>query len=295
MPPRLFKSVGFVAVVTCATIGAMVYYSMTIVWPTVVGTLYTTDIMEIGWQSCAVGGGVLLGQIIGGLSLSYVPKVKWQSIAAAAIGGGFISSLASISPLHHTAAVAQAMIGLICKSKLKRIDTQRVLTETIVVGIIDNITFPGVTLLWEAQDIGLATGVLGSIRGMGGAVAQALYVSVLNNEATKQLAANVPAAAEGAGLSPKAIPAVFAGITSGSFDAVPGITPKIKAAIGGAVVQSYTSGFRMVFYATIPFSVLLVVAACFVPDMDKYLHNNVAKKLQGHGVNVVHDEEKAQA
>jgi hypothetical protein len=152
-----------------------------------------------------------------------------------------------------------------------------------------------VTLLWEAQDIGLATGVLGSIRGMGGAVAQALYVSVLTNEATKQLGANVPAAAEGAGLSPKAIPAVFAGLTSGSFDAVPGITPKIEAAIGGAVVESYTSAFRMVFYATIPFSVLLVVAACFVPDMDKYLHNNVAKKLQGHGVNVVHDEEKAQA
>ena len=149
------------------------------------------------------------------------------------------------------------------------------------------------TLLWEAQDIGLATGVLGSIRGMGGAVAQALYVSILTNEATKQLTVNIPAAAEGAGLSPKAIPAVFAGLTSGSFNAVPGITPKIQAAIGGAVVSSYTKAFQLVFYATIPFSVLLVLAACFVPDMDKYLHNNVAKKLQGHGVNVVHDEEKA--
>lgn len=115
MPPRLFKKIGYVAVVTCATIGAMVYYSMTIVWPAVVGTLYTTNIMEIGWQSCAVGGGVLLGQIIGGFSLSYVPKVKWQAIAAAAIGGGFISSLASLSPLHHTAAITQAMIGLICE------------------------------------------------------------------------------------------------------------------------------------------------------------------------------------
>lgn len=151
------------------------------------------------------------------------------------------------------------------------------------------------TLLWEAQDIGLATGVLGSIRGMGGAIAQALYVSVLNNEATKALAKNVPAAAEGAGLSPKAIPAVFAGITSGSFSGVPGITPQIETAIGGAVVQSYTHGFRMVFYATIPFSVLLVVAACFVPNMDKYLHNNVAKKLQGRGINhgLPADDEKA--
>ena len=91
------------------------YYSMTIVWPTVIGTLYTTNVLEIGWQSCAVGGGVLLGQVIGGLSLSYVPKVKWQSIASAAIGGAFISSLASISPTAHTAAMAQALIGLICK------------------------------------------------------------------------------------------------------------------------------------------------------------------------------------
>ena len=152
------------------------------------------------------------------------------------------------------------------------------------------------TLLWEPQDIGLATGVLGSIRGMGGAVAQALYVSVLTNQATKSLAKNVPAAAEAAGLSPKALPDVFAGLATGNFSAVPGITPKIEAAIGGAVVESYTSGFQMVFYATIPFSVLLVVAACFVPDMEKYLHHNVAKKLQGRGINNTvpqPDEEKA--
>lgn len=115
MPPRLFKKIGYVAVVTCATIGAMVYYSMTIVWPSIIGILYTTNVLEIGWQSCAVGGGVLLGQIIGGLSLSYVPKVKWQSIAAAVVGGAFISSLASISPLHHTAAITQGLIGLICE------------------------------------------------------------------------------------------------------------------------------------------------------------------------------------
>ena len=132
---------------------------------------------------------------------------------------------------------------------------------------------------------------------MGGAIAQALYVSVLNNQATAALTKNVPAAAEGAGLSPKAIPAVFARLTSGDFSGVPGITPQIEAAIGGAVVQSYTHGFRMVFYATIPFSILLVLAACFVPNMDKYLHNNVAKKLQGRGINEVPpvDEEKAQS
>ena len=116
MPTRLFKKVGYVAVVTCAAVGAMVYYSMTIVWPTVIGTLYTTDVMEIGWKSCLVGGGILLGQIIGGISLSYVPKVKWQAIATCTIGGALISSLASISPARENAAIAQALLGIMCRS-----------------------------------------------------------------------------------------------------------------------------------------------------------------------------------
>ena len=131
---------------------------------------------------------------------------------------------------------------------------------------------------------------------MGGAVAQALYVSVLDNQVSQSLAKNVPPAAEAAGLSPKALTALFAAIPTGNFTTVPGITQKIEVAVGGAIVQSYTTGFQMVFYATIPFTILLVLAACFVPDMEKYLHYNVAKKLQGHGVNVVHpvDEERGE-
>lgn len=124
MPPRLFKKIGYVAVVACAAIGAMSYYSLTVVWPTVISTLYTTNTMEVGWQSCLVGGGVLLGQIIGGFSLSYVPKVKWQSVATSVIGGALISSLASLSPEHHTAAIVQALLGLVCKFTPLPLDNQ---------------------------------------------------------------------------------------------------------------------------------------------------------------------------
>lgn len=159
------------------------------------------------------------------------------------------------------------------------------MTDVSVVGIIDNITFPGVTLLWEAQDIGLATGVLGSIRGMGGAIAQALYVSVLTNEATQSIGRLVPAAAEGAGLPAKSLPALLAALATGDFSGVPGASDAVVAAVGAATVQAYTNAFHYVFYATIPFTILLVIAACFVPDMDKYLHKNVARKLQGGHIN----------
>ena len=141
------------------------------------------------------------------------------------------------------------------------------------------------TLLWEAQDIGLATGVLGSIRGMGGAVAQALYVTVLTNQVTESLTKLVPPAAEGAGLNPKSLTALFGAIAIGDFSGVPGITPQIEVAVGAAVQKAYTIAFHYVFYATIPFTVVLVIAACFVPDMDKYLHKNVARKLQGGHIN----------
>lgn len=68
MPLRLFRNVGYVAIVMVATIAAMVYYrygissdlllcyahrfhSLTVLWPTIIGTVYTTDIIKIGWQS----------------------------------------------------------------------------------------------------------------------------------------------------------------------------------------------------------------------------------------------------
>jgi Fungal trichothecene efflux pump (TRI12) len=262
IPPRLFKSVEYIAVVSCATVGAMIYYSMTILWPTIIGTVYTTNVIAIGWQSSVVGGGVLLGQALGGIFISYVPKVKVQTVIASILAMAFVSSLASISATQHAAFIAFGVIGC------------------VAIGFVDNITFPGVTLVIEPQDIGLATGVLGSIRAAGGAIAQALYVSVLDNKIKLYLPEYVAPAALKAGLPASSLPSLFAGIGTGNFTAVQGATPAILAVVGQEVKHAYISSFRIVFYVTIPFSVLLIVAACFVPNMEKYLSQNVAKRLQ---------------
>lgn len=127
IPPRLFKNIGFVAIVLCATIGSMIYYSMTILWPTIIGTVYTTDVIKIGWQSSVVGGGVLLGQCIGGFALSYVPKVKYQTITAACLAFAFVTALSSLSEDTHTAFIILGIFG------------------TMSIGFVENITFPGVT------------------------------------------------------------------------------------------------------------------------------------------------------
>lgn len=265
MPPRLFKDIGYVALVLAAAIAAMVYYSMTVVWPTLISTVYTTDVIQVGWDSSVVGGGVLLGQLCGGFAVSYLPRTKLQCVICAVLGTAFVGAIAALDPGNKGFVIAMGVLGC------------------FVVGWIDNVIFPGVTLVIEPQDIGLATGVLGSIRALGGAVAQAIYVSILTNKATEYIPKYVVPAATGAGLPASSLPKLFAGITAGNFTAVPGITPQVIAATGIAVRDAYVKTFTYVFYATIPFGVLLIISCCFIPDMDKYLHNNVAKRLQHMG------------
>ncbi len=150
------------------------------------------------------------------------------------------------------------------------------------VGYIDNITFPAVTLVIEPQDIGLATGVLGSLRALGGAVAQAVYVSVLNNELNKNMPKYVGPAAIEAGLPESSLSALLEALTAGTgVESIPGATDNVVAAATAALKIAYSQSFRIVFYTTIPFSVLLIISSCFIPDMKNFLHYDVAKRLQG--------------
>jgi hypothetical protein len=236
-----------------------------VLWPTILGAIYTTDSLQIGLASSVVGGGILLGQAVGGIAISYLPKVKWQMIILSVLACAFLGAEAGLQIGGYAFFITMGVLA------------------TFVIGWIDGITFPGVTLLWESQDIGLATGVLGSIRALGGAIAQALYVSILTNKLTVYLPQFVVPAATDAGLPASSLPALFAGITAGNFTAVPGITPEIIAVTGGAVQKAYLESFRIVFYATIPFGVLLIIFACLSPNFEKYLSMNVAKRLQHMG------------
>jgi hypothetical protein len=207
IPFHPFKNIGYVAIVACAAVGAMIYYSMTILWPGIIGTVYSTDVLTIGWQSYVVGGGVL-GKCSTAL-LCHIPKAKYQTIVASCLAFAFVTSLSSISQIYHVAFIVFRVFA--CP----------------LISFVDNITFPGVTLVVESQDIGLASGVLGSIRACGGSVAQGIYVSVLLNKLAVYLPEFVSPTVLSAGLPSSSLPALFAGITTGNFSDVPSINAKI--------------------------------------------------------------------
>ncbi|KAF1846076.1 fungal trichothecene efflux pump [Cucurbitaria berberidis CBS 394.84] len=263
IPMRLFKNIAYDANVACASLAAIVYYANSIIWPTMVSSLFTTNITEIGWLSCAVGGGLLLGQILGGAGVRFLPKMKYQMTVAGILTTAFVAAVAASTPNTRNQTTALLLLG------------------TIAAGYIENLTLSSTAYLWDPADMGLVTGVMGAIRTGLSAIATSMYSSILSTEAAKYIPQKVMPAALAAGLPAASLPALFTGITLRNFTSVPDISPEIIATTSDAVKEAYSLAFRTVYLCTLPFGVLLIIAAMFSPNVEQYLTDEVARKMHG--------------
>lgn len=78
------------------------------------------------------------------------------------------------------------------------------------------------------------------------------------------------------------IPAVIK-VGSGTLDAfatVPGITPAMEAATAQEFRDAYAYALNRVFWTTIFFGVMVIIAACFIRDPLRYLTNHVAAHME---------------
>ncbi|PVH95769.1 fungal trichothecene efflux pump [Periconia macrospinosa] len=263
IPMKLFKNVEYDAIVACASLAAVVYYANTVIWPTMIGALFTTDVKRTGWLSCAVGGGLLIGQILGGAGVRYLPRMKIQMTVASTITVAFVAAIAA------------------SKASTENMTTAFLLVGTIGAGYVENLTLSTTAYLWDPADMGLVTGVMGAIRTAISAIATSMYSSILTTESSKYIPQYVTPAALGAGLPESSLPSLFGGITAANFSAVEGISPEILVAVDSAVKHAYSLAFRTVFLCTLPFGAMLLVAAVLSPNVEKYLTDEVARKLHG--------------
>ncbi|OJJ98637.1 hypothetical protein ASPACDRAFT_30966, partial [Aspergillus aculeatus ATCC 16872] len=154
------------------------------------------------------------------------------------------------------------------------------------VGYLELITLIMCPLYCKPEDIGLASGFLGSAKQIFGTIATAIYVAILQNRITANLPTTVTHAATKAGLPSSSLTdlleAVAAG-TSAALEAVPGMTTKILAAVADAEKTAYAMSFRTVFCVSIAFGGLSIIASLFSREVDTRLDGGVAAKLQGKG------------
>lgn len=299
IPMRLFRNIKYDAIVACASLASIVYYASKFhIWPLLNAHLLTIhsryrDLahndrrafhhgrnqdwlafskftplpLQLAFLTCqcAVGGGLLLGQILGGCGVRFLPRMKIQMFVASVFAVAFVAACASSNANTESRTTAFLLIGV------------------IGAGYVENLTLSSTAYLWDPADMGLVTGVLGAIRTAIAAIATSMYSSILTTETSKYLPEYVTPAATNAGLPASSLTALFAGITAGDFSTVPGINAQITTAVAAAVKHAYSVAFRTVFLCTLPFGALLLIAALISPNVEEYLTDEVARKLHGSG------------
>lgn len=142
------------------------------------------------------------------------------------------------------------------------------------------------------RDLGIAIGLIGTFRSLGGAVGSVIFSSILNQIADKQVAKRIAETAVAAGVSAKTIPDLIEAVSltlvgvPGQAATVPSVSASVFAKAVEAARLGYAYGFRITWLASIPFGVIAMACAVAVRDPSKYFTNHVEihleKEIGGH-------------
>lgn len=226
LPMHLFKSRGFAAIIATASVGSCVYYSMIILWPSQIASLFGGSAIHQALLASMVGTGTQLGQFMAGPMMHYIPHQRallfFTAVLLTAMAGAMI-------------AVAPGTISLGCGIMF---------TACWCVGVLECVAVVLTPLSCPPEDLGAALGALGSIRSTAATCATAIYVAILNNKLGSITPKLVSAAAVKNGLPVSSLPTLLADTTTGNFSGVPGITPGITMAVGAAMQEASRRSFQ---------------------------------------------------
>jgi MFS family permease len=268
-PFRLFRKFReFTVLLSFVFVSGMSFYAISALLPR--GSLYmfTHDPTQIGIISIPGGLGQVLGGFIIPSLVHRIKHIKIQIVSALVIQTIFIACYSTVVLSNRSGWMALQFFAQSC--------------------------FPLITVLCyvtaglhvRQRDLGIASGLIGTFRSAGGSVGNAVFNTILNGVVNDQLGPRVSKAALSLGY-PAAdlktlIPAVIKSGSGvhGAFTNVSGVSPEIEAATAQAFKEAYAYAFRRVFWSTVPFGVLAIIAACFLIDPSEYLTNHVAVHME---------------
>ena len=135
-------------------------------------------------------------------------------------------------------------------------------------------------------ELGLATGLIGTFRSSGGSLGSAIFSTILTTVSRKQLDARITQAAVSNGFDPSHLSQLIPAVSESAlgvpdaFTKVPGASPAVQNAVLEAFKEAYAYAFARVFYATIPFGVIAIIAACFIKDAGRFMTNHTSVALE---------------
>lgn len=291
IPMHFFKNRGFISLVVCATIGSCSYFPCIYLWPQQVAQIYSISGSHAGWLACTVGGSTALGTSIAGLFIRAFGNSRIILVVSSVAMTAFIAALAGLTPSNLNLGIALTILG------------------PFFVGIIELAALSLAPLFCKPEDLGVAAGLLGTIRSAGASIAGSdthsrscpfvrvslgqyaeliflVLVAIFSSILSTRLASTIPAAvlpvAKQAGLSPEGAAALVGAASSGDLSKVPGITTGIIEAVAEVLPGAFAKAFKTVYLSSLAFGGLAIIASLLTKDATPYLTDEVARKLQGN-------------
>ena len=249
-------------------VAGMIFYTMSAFLSEATAYIFTSDNVEIGITLLPNGFGQLVGSVLLPSLLHITKNPKWHIVTAVTIQTLFVGLYAYGVMGHKAAWMAFQFFGQGC-------------FPWITVCTIVN-----AGLHVRQSELGLAIGVIGTFRSLGGSVGNAIFGSILSQTFDNHLGPRITAAALKNGFNPEdlslLIPAVLANAQGvpAAFASVPGITAAIEAATMEAYRDTWAYAFQIVFYSTIPFGVVALIAALLIKDSTSQMTNHTSVRME---------------
>ncbi|OBT63436.1 hypothetical protein VE03_07134 [Pseudogymnoascus sp. 23342-1-I1] len=268
-PWYLFRNFrGYSALLVLISIASMVFYAAAALNAQTILFLHSADPVKIGIYSLPSG----FAQLVGGAILpAFVHRIKYvhyQIAFGLLMQTVFFGLAALITPTNLNLLMAVQFFAM------------------FPFGWITLNCYTTASLNIPQRDIGVAIGLIGSFRSIGGSIGSVLFSSIFNQVAAKQVASRIAVVAAKAGITPKMIPALI-GAVEGTLVGAPGLAaklPNVPTSVFSDCVNAarhgYAYGFRIMWLSSIPFGIIAIVCGLCVRDPSKYFTNHVEVHLE---------------
>jgi hypothetical protein len=251
-------------------VAGMIFYTMSGLLPEATTYVFTSDPVEVGVMMLPNGFGQLFFSVVMPSILHKTKNPKIHLIIAISLQTLFVGLYAYAIEGHKAAWMAFQFFG------------QGPFSWITIVTLVN------AGLHVRQSDLGLAVGLLGTFRSLGGSIGNSIFGTILSDISAQQIGPRIIEAAISNGFDAAnttgLIPAVEAfatGIPSGvAFAGIGGVTAIIQQATLQAYRDAWAYSFKMVFYSTIPFGVIALIASFFIKDAGEHMTNHTAIRME---------------
>lgn len=249
----------FTLALVCVFAEGIAFFAANIYYAFEVSVLYETDALLVNTRFSISLFALIVSAVISGVYCSVTRRIRWITVLAFLIFTAFFAAMA----------------------KADRTTDAPVWGYTVLLGFGLGMTLTALVTVAQLSTppelISIASGLVISVRSLGGTIGIAIYTALFN-DAVGRIPENVAAAVLPKGLSPDALPAFIGALSAHNETAlahVPGVNPGIIQAGAGALLDTFTTAFSHVWIAAACFVGLAAVVAVFLFDPRNEFNNRI--------------------